>query len=304
MFETLRALWTQHLWCRAAGEHLGQGLPQPHRAVADHQLGVALATSAAVAQQVGPRLRRLAQALYASATSSLVPSSRTPAHQHTGVGLSEPDLGVHAVGPHVDEVAPERSRSWKAAWSWPHCFVSRVTVAASPGRRAEELLQRGHEVSRGQSVQVEQRKYLAHLRRLAAPRGQDLRGEPLALPGRFVHAPVVHPGRGRLDRAGRSDHGAGPVAAVAHHQRVPELITLGSQLGYVLVDFRLQRGGEHPPGALADDLIDHGAGLGGTLGIHYAEHGRAFPTRAANAGLLGDHHRIIREGTPSAYPRG
>jgi hypothetical protein len=50
-------------------------------------------------------------------------------------------------------------------------------------RRAEELLQCGHEVPGGQSVQVEQRQDLGDLRRLAAPRRQDLRGEPSTLAG-------------------------------------------------------------------------------------------------------------------------
>lgn len=45
------------------GEHLGQGLPQAHHAVVDHQFWVAHAASAAVAQQLGPRLSRLAQPL-------------------------------------------------------------------------------------------------------------------------------------------------------------------------------------------------------------------------------------------------
>ncbi|MER6075865.1 hypothetical protein ABT187_45380 [Streptomyces sp. NPDC001817] len=79
---------------------------------------------------------------------------------------------------------------------------------------------------------------------------------------------------------------------------MPTLVPLGDQLSYVLVDFRLQRGGQHPPGTVADDLVDQGTRLGGTVGIHYAEHEHAFPTRAANASLLGDHQRIIREGTP------
>ena len=55
-----------------------------------------------------------------------------------------------------------------------------------------------------------------------------------------------------------------------HTQAMPAFIPLGRQLSYVLVYFRFQRGGQHPPSALPHDLIDQGAGLGGTLGIHYA----------------------------------
>jgi hypothetical protein len=75
------------------------------------------------------------------------------------------------------------------------------------------------------------------------------------------------------------------VVPVAHHQTPPAFVPLCRQLSYVLVDFRLQRGGEHPPGALPHDLVDQGTGGRGAVFVDYAEHGRAFPTRAANAGL-------------------
>jgi hypothetical protein len=39
--------------------------------------------------------------------------------------------------------------------------------------------------------------------------------------------------------------------------------------------------GEHPPGTLTDDVVHQGSGLGGAVVVDYAEHGRAFPTRAA-----------------------
>jgi hypothetical protein len=70
------------------------------------------------------------------------------------------------------------------------------------------------------------------------------------------------------------------------------------------VGFHLQRGSGHPAGALPHDLVDQGARLGGTAGGDQAEHGRAFPTRAADTGLLGEHHRIIRDGTRSASSPG
>ncbi len=147
-------------------------------------------------------------------------------------------------------------------------------------------------------MQVEQRQYFGDLRGLAAPRGQDLGGEPLALTGGLVHAPVVHPGRGDLDGTCRGHHGAVPVVAVADHQEVSALVPLGGQLGNVLVDFGLQCGGQHPPGAAADDLVDQGAGLGGTVGGDYAQHGvpsrPALRTRAYSV----TGRSITREGTP------
>lgn len=115
-------------------------------------------------------------------------------------------------------------------------------------------------------MQVEQWQHFGDLRGLAAPQRKDLRGEPLALAGGLVDAAVVHPGRGDLDRASGGDHSARPVVAVADHQAVSALVPLGSQLGYVLVDFRLERGGQHPAGARANDLVDEGTGLGGTVG--------------------------------------
>lgn len=90
--------------------------------------------------------------------------------------------------------------------------------------------------------------------------------------------------------------------AVANHHAVPALVSLGSQLGYVLVDFRLKRRSQHPAGALAHDLIDQGAVSHGGIVIHYGEHGRTLPTGTRNASLLGDHQRIIREGTPFVCP--
>ena len=281
-------------------KHLGQHLPQPHRAVTDDQLGITHAAPAAVAQQVGPRLGRLTQPL--GQRDQLLGAVQTHAHQHqdAGVRLPEPDLGVHPVRPHIHVVGPG-----KVALLEGGMVVAPLLRQPGhggwrqTGRRAKELLQHGHEVPRGQPVQVEQRQHLTDLGRLAAPRRQDLRGEPHPLSGGRVHPLVVHT-RGRdLDRSGRSGHGAGPVVAVADYQATPGLIRRGGQLGYVLVDFGLQRGGQHTPGALADDLVDQGAGLGGTVGVHYAEHGRAFPTRAANAGLYSVTCRSLGKVRPS-----
>lgn len=61
--------------------------------------------------------------------------------------------------------------------------------------------------------------------------------------------------------------------AVAGDQAPPTLVGLGSQLGYALIVFRLQCGGQHASGALADDLVDQGARLSGTVDGDYAEHG-------------------------------
>ncbi|MFD4144334.1 hypothetical protein [Streptomyces sp. NPDC058572] len=68
---------------------------------------------------------------------------------------------------------------------------------------------------------------------------------------------------------------------VAHHQSVTGLVTPTGRLGRARLDLRLRGGCRHPPSTLADVLLDQGTGLGGAVFIDYAEHGRAFPTRAA-----------------------
>jgi hypothetical protein len=113
-----------------------------------------------------------------------------------------------------------------------------------------------------------------------APRRQNRRGEPPALPGGVVDALVVHPRGPDLDRPGDCGDLPRLAVAVAHDQTATVAISLISQLGYVTVDFRFQRSGQHPPSALADDLVDHGAVSRGAVVIHYGEHGRAFPTDA------------------------
>jgi hypothetical protein len=86
-------------------EHLAEGLPQAHRAVADDELGVAQAAPAAVAQQVGPRLGGLPQPLGQGDQLLGAVQAHPEQDQDAGVRLAEADLGVAPVGPHVDEVA-------------------------------------------------------------------------------------------------------------------------------------------------------------------------------------------------------
>jgi len=164
---------------------------------------------------------------------------------------------VDTIGPHVDVV---RGRQVALA----ECLVIGLPLRRQPGDRggreagggAEELLQSGHEVARRQAVQVKQWQHLADLRGLAGPGRQDRRGEPLALPGRLVDALVIDPRRLDLDRPGHCGDPSRLVVAVAHDQTPPGLVPLIRQLGYVGVDFGLQRSGRHPPCTLADDLVN------------------------------------------------
>jgi hypothetical protein len=83
------------------------------------------------------------------------------------------------------------------------------------------------------------------------------------------------------------------VRAVAHHQPPTVLIPLGGELGDVGVDLDLQRLGQHPAGAITDDLIDQRRTVTVTAGVidvgrsrNYGEHrGRTFPDRRWRAGL-------------------
>ena len=81
------------------------------------------------------------------------------------------------------------------------------------------------------------------------------------------------------------------MRAVAHHQPTPVLVALAGEPGDVGVDLGLQRFGQHPPGTLADDLIDQRrrrrpAGAIGAVGSrNYGEHGSYLPDRRCSAGL-------------------
>ena len=77
------------------------------------------------------------------------------------------------------------------------------------------------------------------------------------------------------------------MIAVADHQPVtPGVDLLGVSLD-VRGDLGLQRGREHRPRTITDDLVQQrptGRVLVGRLGVvDYFEHGRTFPSRRANA---------------------
>ena len=85
------------------------------------------------------------------------------------------------------------------------------------------------------------------------------------------------------------------MRAVAHHQPVAPLVALAGEPGDARIGLGLQRLGQHPPGALAHDVIDQRAGLaqrqaaGAVLARHrlrdYGEHGSYLPDQRWHAGL-------------------
>jgi hypothetical protein len=138
-------------------------------------------------------------------------------------------------------------------------------------------------------VQVQQRQHFIDLRGLAAPGRQDRRGEPLTLAGVGIDALVVDPRRAHLHCPRRGEHLTGLVGAVAYHQSPAAFVALVGEPGDDRIGLGLQRLGQHPPGTLAHDVIDHRAGLaqldaaGAVIARrrlgHYGEHGSYLPDR-------------------------
>ena len=104
-------------------------------------------------------------------------------------------------------------------------------------------------------MQIQQRQHLRDLRRLPRPRRQDLRREPLPLAGFLIDTLVVHPRRGHRHRTGPGHHIPLLVVPVAHHQPVPVLVEHVGELLDIRGDLGLQRGRQHLPGTIADQLI-------------------------------------------------
>ena len=200
--------------------------------------------------------------------------------------LFEADVDVDAVGPQVDVVHPGQVAGGEGALlGLPGLGQPGDHRRGQPGARAEELSERGREVPAGQSVQVQQRQHLGHLRGLAAPRRQDRRAEPGPLAGVGVGAAVVDPRRDHLDRPGAGEHLAWLVGAVAHDQPPAVLVALAGELGDVGLDLGLQGFGEHPAGTLTHDLVDQLAELPAPRGSSAlalsgttVSTGRTFPT--------------------------
>jgi hypothetical protein len=267
-----------------SGGYLAQRAPEPERAVADREHGGAHPAAGGVAQQIRPGLGRLAVAV-GQGDELLAPiGAHADEHQQAQLVLLEADVDVDAVGPQVDVVhARQAPAGERLLLALPGLGQLRDHRRGQAGRAAEELPERGYEVPGRQAVQVEQRQHLGDLRGLAAPGRQDRRGEPAAFARLRVGAAVVDPRRDHLDRAGRGQHLAGLVDAVAHHQPAPVLIAFVVELGDVGVDLGLQRFGQHPTGALADDLVDqrHPIGAAGVIGVggsgNYGEH-RSYPS--------------------------
>jgi hypothetical protein len=242
-------------------EDVAERRPQPQRAVADrHHRRLHLAAPQ-VAQDLGPAVGGLPLPL--SHGHQLLGAVGAHAHDHQAAqpGLLQPNPEVDIVGPDVDAIAVGEVTSAKR----PH---SRRTPP-TPGRSRRSTAQ-----------QVQQRQHLSHLGTLAAPRRQDDRPEADPLAAHQVSATVVHPWRAHLHPTRGGQHLARAGVAVAHHQPPATLIPLGGVGGQGGVDLGLQGGGEHPPGALAHQLVHAQAQLVMRLGIgDYTQHAAFLPRR-------------------------
>jgi hypothetical protein len=105
------------------------------------------------------------------------------------------------------------------------------------------------------------------------------RGEPHPLAG----ALVVDPRGGHLHRARAGQHLPALVIAVADHQAAAVLIPLAGELRDIGVHLGLQRLGQHPPGALPDNLINQRRRRRAIAGSRIRDYGkhRAVPSRPA-----------------------
>jgi hypothetical protein len=286
------------------GEHLPQRPPQPQRPVADHDHRRAHAAAAAVPQQLGPVVGRLAGTV--GDRDQLLGAVGPHAHEHQAAQpslVAQTDVAVDAVRPAVHIVPVRQVPSLeRLAFGLPldgQPGDDRRGQARTP---AEECLQGGHEVLAGQTVQIQQRQHLGDLRRAPAPARQEHALEPLARARRRVDPPVVHSWAHDLDLADAGADRPGRGMAIADHQPVAALVDQLGVRGDVGLDLGLQRNFEHPASTLAEQFVHVGGQLGPCLLVnHYTQH-RGVPSSPALArrrSLL----QVRVEGTPRSHAR-
>jgi hypothetical protein len=134
-------------------EHVAERRPQPQRAVADRDHRGSHAAPAQIAQQLRPRLGRLAFAV--SDRDELLGAVDPHAHDHQAAqaGLLQADPEVHPVRPDIDVVpVGQVTAAKRLVVGLPGGQQPAHRGRRQPGRRAEERLQRGHEVAGGQPI--------------------------------------------------------------------------------------------------------------------------------------------------------
>jgi hypothetical protein len=188
-------------------EHLPQRAPEPECAVAHGQDRGAHPAPGAVAEQVRPGLGGLPVPVGERDEFLAAISADTDYDQQAQLVLFQANVDVDAVDPQVDVVHTRQIPVGEGALlGFPGLGQLRDHRCREPGRAAQELAQRGHEVPGREPVQVQQRQHLGDLRGLAAPGGQDRRGEPSTLAGVGVDAAVVDPRCGHLHGPSAGEH--------------------------------------------------------------------------------------------------
>ncbi|AEM86951.1 hypothetical protein Strvi_7610 [Streptomyces violaceusniger Tu 4113] len=137
------------------GKHLAQRVPEAERPIADGLDRGAHTAPLAVPQQIGPGCGRFAVAI--GHRDQFLGAVRPYAHEHQdrGLGLVEADPQVDAVRPDIDVVGGGQvALTERGVVGLPLHGEPGDRGRGEPGRRAEELLQSGHEVAGRQAVQV------------------------------------------------------------------------------------------------------------------------------------------------------
>ncbi len=205
---------------------------------------------------------------------------------------------MHSVDPHINVLASDQIASAKGR-------IFLLPAGGKPGDvgrrqtgrvRAQQPFQCGAKIASGETAQIQDGQHLGHLGRTAHVTRQDPAGEAPAT-SLFITAAVIDPRCLKL-YCPRSQRKLAPLApAVAHHQRASLLVALAPMALDVIVGLRLKRFDQHPPCALARDLIQRQKLLTGfpcILLLDYLQHRwRLLPTRLPPGFAL-----LTRKGTP------
>jgi hypothetical protein len=168
----------------------------------------------------------------------------------------QPNVEVHAIYPHVHVFAPAKITPAKiAVFFLPATGQPRDVGRRQAGRvLAQKGSKGGVEIPGRKSAQVENRQHLGDLGRTAQVWRQNLAGEALAA-ALFIAPAVINPRRLHFYGSRSQGHFASGRVPVAHYQRVPLLVALGSMPLDVGVGLRLKCRHQHPSRTLSGDLV-------------------------------------------------
>src|ERR1700687_1376838 len=258
--------------------------PESQRAVAYRYHRRNHSASLEIAQQRLPALGALPAAIFARQQLLLAVGPRADHNQGAEPVVFEPNVEVHSVDPHINVLAPGQIASAKGRM----LLLPAGGQSGDVGRRqtgrvlAQQAFQRGAKIAGGEPAQIQDGQHLGHLGRTPHVTRQDAaRVAPAA--SLLILPAIVDPRRLKL-HGSRAQGKLAPLApAVAHHQRTSLLVALAALALDVIVGLRLKRFAQHPPCALARDLVQRQKPLTGfpcILLLDYLQHRwRLLPTR-------------------------